>query len=239
MDESTAFPFIKVPLTAQDLIVEKFIEDCEFKDRKQLLLTSTYCNWLVHRARSKPIRIYVVRFEDNNIILRTDSEVLTFKSTDEISEFLDMVKITHFIGSFEYYQDSTYGFLSDLRNVWINAMENVLVIGVIITPDTFDLLVQLLPRLLSLQFLAIYHYDEPEHVSMILNCFQKLPTLCLETNQMDDEVLDMIASKTSLSNPLPGLFSTLTDKLTIGCVESFLKVISFIFMKMLYMKPRF
>uniref|UniRef100_A0AC34RER4 Uncharacterized protein n=1 Tax=Panagrolaimus sp. JU765 TaxID=591449 RepID=A0AC34RER4_9BILA len=86
MDESASFPFMNVPLTAQDLIVEKFIEDCEFKDRKQLLLTSTYCNWLVHRARPKPVKIRVDSFENNNIILRTDSEVLTFKSTDEITE---------------------------------------------------------------------------------------------------------------------------------------------------------
>uniref|UniRef100_A0AC34PWQ3 F-box domain-containing protein n=1 Tax=Panagrolaimus sp. JU765 TaxID=591449 RepID=A0AC34PWQ3_9BILA len=217
------FPFMDLPLVAQDLIVDKFIQSNEFKDRKQLLLTSTYCKWLVERAKPKQIHAARLAFGDEILVVQLASENILFQNPEEIAQFLKLVKFLSIDGLSHFIY---YGFFSPLKDLWINAMEFLKEIFLIIGPDTFDFYMEILPKLPLIQSAILCDFDTKEHFFQVMDCFQRFPIVRSSAQGMDDEVLKYIASKSDALNPLEELLFSQYGT-TVDGIESFLKTATF------------
>uniref|UniRef100_A0AC34Q041 DUF38 domain-containing protein n=1 Tax=Panagrolaimus sp. JU765 TaxID=591449 RepID=A0AC34Q041_9BILA len=225
MTNADHFPFMDLPLVAQDLIVDKFIQSNEFKDRKQLLLTSTYCKWLVERAKPKHLRGSTVVFDDECLIVESTTETFTLKTPEEAARFLKLVKIPYMSGLTDIIKNLKYGFFSPLKDLWINAMEFLEELPLVIEPDTLDFYMEILPKLPLIQSAVLWAFDTKEHFFQVMDCFQRFPILRNIASEMDDEVLKYIASKSDASIPLKEFSSAYG--FTVNGIETFLKTATF------------
>lgn len=229
--EEENFPFIDLPYVVQKLIVEKFIQDFEFTDRKQLLLTSKFCNWLVQNSKKKSGSIFDFEIDDFDkdfvhFLIYSSSSGRSFDATfDKFVNFLKIVEIEKFLYSNDFLTDSKFGFFSNLKNLWLNALKNLKTFEFPFYPELLEKenVREFFSYFIKIKTSTIYNHGTSDDLLKIVPMIPNLQMLICHEN-MDHRILELLSSKSSDTNPLIGAEFHEYDGFFIDNVEKFLKV---------------
>uniref|UniRef100_A0AC34Q154 FBD domain-containing protein n=1 Tax=Panagrolaimus sp. JU765 TaxID=591449 RepID=A0AC34Q154_9BILA len=102
---------------------------------------------------------------------------------------------------YDYYADFKFGLNSPLKNLWFNAMESLEDVTIRLTFRLVDLIAEILLKLNNLKQILIYNLATPNDLLDIVDILPTCSNLIF-FNDVDDELLKLLALKSSKSNPL-------------------------------------
>uniref|UniRef100_A0AC34PZV6 F-box domain-containing protein n=1 Tax=Panagrolaimus sp. JU765 TaxID=591449 RepID=A0AC34PZV6_9BILA len=218
MEQHIIFPFMDLPQLVQEMITDEIVRKLDFIDRKQFILTSKYCNWLIQQSKMKKrIKIKRLRFEDEKLICEISDKNVLRLSTEE-----EMIK-----GTIDLYFNPKSRFHSPIKDFWLDAMEFLENFVFILNDKFSDGNVEIASKLNHLKFCHISNYLSSEKLLNIVDAFPKLPNLIIH-GIMDDELLKLLASKSNSLNPLKKLKLVSFIGFSIDAVEHFFKHATFV-----------
>uniref|UniRef100_A0AC34RL06 F-box domain-containing protein n=1 Tax=Panagrolaimus sp. JU765 TaxID=591449 RepID=A0AC34RL06_9BILA len=224
------FPFMNLPLIVQDMIIEHVVHHFEFKDRKQLLLTSKYCNWLVKRTRIIEVEILgAVNDKDVELrlLLHKEYYYLKFHFLEDIIKFLKLVKITKFVCWRGFFIDTEFGYSSRLKDIWLKTMENMDRIQLELVPENHDEVIDFFSHLKNIKFINIYNHSTPEDLANVVDAIPTIQSVIL-WHQMDEQVLQVLTKKSNPKNPLYSIKFRPNVDFSLKAMEDFLKNTTFV-----------
>uniref|UniRef100_A0AC34Q1H5 FBD domain-containing protein n=1 Tax=Panagrolaimus sp. JU765 TaxID=591449 RepID=A0AC34Q1H5_9BILA len=121
---------------------------------------------------------------------------------------------------YDYYADFKFGLNSPLKNLWFNAMESLEDVTIRLTFRLVDLIAEILLKLNNLKQILIYNLATPNDLLDIVDILPTCSNLIF-FNDVDDELLKLLALKSSKSNPLQVLRFIFTNGFSVKAVEQF------------------
>uniref|UniRef100_A0AC34RBV2 F-box domain-containing protein n=1 Tax=Panagrolaimus sp. JU765 TaxID=591449 RepID=A0AC34RBV2_9BILA len=218
MEQMEYFPYMEVPQLVQEMIADEIIQNLDFTDQKQFIMTSKYSNCIKKS-----------RYEDGKWILKTsDNDYLNFSTEEEIVKFLKMVKIMKIDKetNFSLFFIPELGIVSPLKDLWLDAMEFLEKFHFVLNEEVFDINMEIVSKLHHLKECTVHNFLPKENLLIFVDGFAKLPNLTCH-NDMDDELLKFLASKSNKSNPLKKLELLPPIGFQIDAVERFFKGATF------------
>uniref|UniRef100_A0AC34RBY9 F-box domain-containing protein n=1 Tax=Panagrolaimus sp. JU765 TaxID=591449 RepID=A0AC34RBY9_9BILA len=146
------FPYMNLPLLVQEMIADEIVENLCFTEQKQFILTSKFCKSLIQQSKlKKRIRIKSFHYDDDEMYCKTyDSNVLSFKTADDLVKFLKIVNIVELDLSGDFYQNNEVGLLSPLKNSWFDALEYLETLTITVNVFLVKLIMKILPEFKNL-----------------------------------------------------------------------------------------
>uniref|UniRef100_A0AC34Q1D0 Uncharacterized protein n=1 Tax=Panagrolaimus sp. JU765 TaxID=591449 RepID=A0AC34Q1D0_9BILA len=187
----------------------------------------------------KRISIKSSRFENDKLICESsDDDVLNFSTEEEMIKLLKMVKFMKIDRGtiYQIFSISNFGFVSPMKNLWLDAMEFLENFYFVLKDEFFDVNMEIAQKLNHPKVCVISNYLPSEKLLKFVDAFPILASLTCVDHNVDDELLTFLASKSSKSYPWKRLIfvfvhapaTPFPSGFSIGAVEHFFRHASFI-----------